>query len=1316
MALLSSVCLAGERGSPWVQVYEAQTIEGAHVSTHIAQLPDGRLVVANMSGLLRFDGVRWEITKHPRGLGGMEYLSLGPEAKIYTSFNGDIGYFQDDLVGALAWHSLLDRVPLAGRSFDAVQDVRHDWKRHGTWFGTREQVVFIPDGGEGTTIVPVQPSIRYSGLVGDEYWIQHAATKIVGRINPEAGFAVETIPGNELVRDYLVVSSATGDDDVKLATSEGRVLSYRDGHLSVWTDALVESRGHPGLRELVHLRDGRYVAGGNDYPVTVLDRNGRIVDRYDKDDGIPGQRRTLSLFEDREGDLWLAQDMTIVKVSLEKAVTFFDETRGLPSASGAVRWQGRLYVSGFVGLYRLDEEETYRGGHFEQVLPELTNVRMIAALDRDTLLVDSNGMHAITLDAKGKLIATPLTTASPREVFATSRFTPGRVWMGHANGVQSIDRAADGKLVVTDLPLLTSATYRIGEQDDHTLWVADRVAGVSRVDTRGNLPPRLYGPKDGLPEGQVRVYPGAHRPWFTTMLGLRVYDADSDRFVIPEGLPESLQRERLYAVYEDKDENLWVRGGQMLNELYWRTADGWRADGTLMYVVPPNPTIFGFLREDAIVWAVRANGLLRYDLAAHTALGAPALPILTGVQDVRAKTPVSISRLGALGTLVRDVRFEFALPVLNRPDATSYRSRLAGFDSGWSDWSAHGETNRVYTNLPDGDFRFEVEAQDAYLRLARMPDVAIGIAAPWWRTTWARILYGVAALLSLWFASRWGAHRRRHQYLQRQRELEAVVEQRTGELKSSNEQLAEQAQRLTEVDRLKTRFFINVGHEFRTPLTLVLGPIEDLLRDARERFSVNARERLEMVHRNARRVLDLIVELLDVNRFEHGQMRLTLATCDLSVLARRSLDDNRPVLERFGHQAELRIGGEGPWFAYVDPTQVERCLGNLLGNAAKYMARGGVVELAVCRIAGSIELSVTDQGRGIAQPAMPHVFDRFFQTEGHDSASGYGIGLSLVREIIEAHHGQVSVESTLGVGSTFTMRVPALSDANNGALDVQLLASEEKMESAGSDEDPSAISTSPRLPLVLLVDDHDDLRAHARRLLSDRYEMIEAADGLSAWNLARDRLPDLIVCDVMMPGIDGIELTRRLRADPDTAAIAILLLTAKVGSEHAVAGLGAGADDYLAKPFDASELLARIWALLARAHRLRLRLIREQEHGAPVEAGAKTPQERWRQKLDAAIAQHLDEPEFGIEALAGEMHADRSQLFRKCKELLGVSPSEYLRDERLRRGHTLLEQRAGNVSEVAYAVGFESLSSFTRAFKTRYGYPPSQVGMTRKAV
>lgn len=809
----------------------------------------------------------------------------------------------------------------------------------------------------------------------------------------------------------------------------------------------------------------------------------------------------------------------------------------------------------------------------------------------------------------------------------------------------------------------------------------------------------------------MKPYAGQHGVWFATSKGLRQFDPATQRFVAPPGMPDSVTQRRVFSVLEDDAGTLWLRGDAP-NVVLHRAETGYEV-GEELGAVDPERTIMSFLREGNVLWLARSDDILRIDLDARRPLAPPLPPLLAKVINPATGKGMTLAGTPTLDSAARALNFSFSVPSFERAQLNLYRTRLNSVDAEFTAWSPRGE--REFTNLADGEHVFQIEARDAFGRISARPALDFEIAAPWQRTPAARIGYAVLLLLALVAAARWGAARRTRAMLARQHELEVTVAERTGELRASNLQLAEQAERLAEVDRLKTRFFINVGHEFRTPLTLVLGPIDDLLRDTRERISERMRAQLQLAQRNARRVLDLIVELLDVNRLEQGQLRLTTASHDLVPLLARVAHENTPLVARFGQTLGVDLGGIAVAPCEIDPLQIERALNNLIGNAAKYSPRGTAIELAVARDGTFWQVSVRDQGRGIAPEALPHVFDRFFQADGSASASGYGIGLSLVREIALAHGGEVGAMSTLGVGSTFTVRLPmgvATLDAERAGAPGEGLAptdESEVEERVAVVEETEAGDTfaAPGRERVLVVDDHDDLRQRVRELLGHRFEVIEAADGTAAWQTARDELPDLIVSDVMMPGCDGVELTRRLRSNAETHAIGILLLTAKVGSEHAVAGLNAGANDYLAKPFDASELLARCEAIVAHARRLQHRLAAAAPV-APTEP-ADTPESRWRQRLDQHIAANLHESEFGVEALARCMHADRSQLFRKSKEVLGQSPSDYLREARLAHGRRLLEQAAGSVSEVAYASGFDSLSSFTRAFKTRYGVPPSQV-------
>jgi signal transduction histidine kinase/DNA-binding response OmpR family regulator len=539
-----------------------------------------------------------------------------------------------------------------------------------------------------------------------------------------------------------------------------------------------------------------------------------------------------------------------------------------------------------------------------------------------------------------------------------------------------------------------------------------------------------------------------------------------------------------------------------------------------------------------------------------------------------------------------------------------------------------------------------------------------------------------------------GARRKLKQHLARQAELERRVEERTIELQHKSQLLAEQAEQLKALDRLKTQFFVNVGHEFRTPLTLVLGPLDDVLDDPRAKVTDKLRNLLELARRNAKRVLQLIIELLDVNRLEHGQMPLRYASYCCQDFLNQHLPSWRAWCERYGHTLILEAQSE-PREAAFDAAQLERAIGNLLSNACKYTPHGGTIRLQSDAPSGYWRISVRDSGPGIEPNALPYVFDRFFQTTPEHRTEGSGIGLNLVREIAERHGGQATVESELGVGCIFRVWIP-LAGAPAPAI-------------SEPDTEPLPAANGER-PVVLVVDDHDDMRARLRQLCEARYQVIEAHDGPSALMRASTELPDAVISDVMMPGFDGVDFVKRMRANPSTESIPILLLTAKVGSEHARVGLDAGANDYLAKPFDSSELLARIGAMLQFCRRLKQRL-------ATSVALSPEPQgreEQWLRRFNHLLQKSLPEPSFSIEQLSDALHMDRSTLFRRIKEEYGMSPTEYLREQRLLRARELLSQQQGGVLEVSLAVGYENHSNFARAFKQRFGHPPSDLLLKRR--
>jgi signal transduction histidine kinase/DNA-binding response OmpR family regulator/ligand-binding sensor domain-containing protein len=1298
-----------ERGRTRIEYFELSVLGATDYNYGITQDPEGRIWVANERPLLSYDGVRWRAFATTDNRTG-SHSPLARDGRIYGSGTSDLGYFEEDSKGDFAWHSLNALLPESARVFGQVAGpvATHD----ALWYLTDRHLICFGDDG--------------SVQLADAAALESTLTAV-----NDAVYVVDSVDGLKVVKrdasDLILVPASGLDLDTRAAVTDVDLLA--DGSLAYLTKdrtLLRLDKGSPGpfaetlwpefqarrLVAVLPLRDGGVALGFLRGGVWIVGPDGSLRERYDEtSDSRIGS--VSDLFEDRESGLWVSQVGGLARIDRGTGLTSFGIESGLAQALAMVRHEGLLYAAGRTGVFVLRSGDAQGAARFVRLQSGPQAAADIISRG-GRLWMAGGAVVRVRFAADGNVLERDtIEGISQARRFAQSMQHPNRVY------VISIDAAID---VLDDVDSerprqrrivgVSGTSSRIVVDPDETLWVNTSDGAVWRVrpDIAGSKPER-FDYAHGLPlQGAIEIDALDIGMVVTTDRGLLRWDPTSARFA-PLVLDGPLSVAAISKVAASASGDWFARGPEAIG-VWRRGPTGHQWDAEALRALSPERDVHGFLREDDVLWIARSNGVERLSLASAMPAVVPTL-LLTQVRAMggphdlpfRSEQPITFAKNNS------DVMFSWALPIFSSALPTQYRTRLQGYDTQWSPWGT--DTDRGYTNLPDGAFSFQAQARNTQSARLMESLYQFYVAPPWWHSIWAYFGYATGALAMLWAALRLGGRLRQRALITRQRELESVVDQRTQELMRSNEQLAEQAERLNEVDRLKTRFFINVGHEFRTPLTLVLGPIDDLLRDARERLSVRAREQLEMANRNARRVLDLIVELLDVNRFEHGKMRLTRAPTDLSVLAERVLIDQAPLLERHGHLCKFSVDGVGPWAALVDPPQIERCLSNLIGNAAKYMARGGLIELRLRRIDGDIEIAVVDQGRGIAAAALPHVYDRFFQTEGADSASGYGIGLALVREIIEAHQGRVAVHSVQGEGSTFLLMIPeeaAASAAPVFAPVAQTIVITNLSLTPNIDPDSTQRSGKP---LVLVVDDHDDLRARARGLLEDRFEVIEAIDGPSAWNAARDNLPDVIVCDVMMPGFDGIELTRRLRADADTAAIALLLLTAKVGSDHAVAGLRAGADDYLAKPFDASELLARIDALHARAQRLRLRLVREQQP-APAPMLEESADQRWRRRLDELIAERMDDPELSIEQLAQGMHADRSQLFRKCKELVAMSPSEYLRDTRLKRGFALLEAAAGSISEIAYAVGFDSLSSFTRAFKVRYGHPPSQVAAARK--
>ena len=539
-----------------------------------------------------------------------------------------------------------------------------------------------------------------------------------------------------------------------------------------------------------------------------------------------------------------------------------------------------------------------------------------------------------------------------------------------------------------------------------------------------------------------------------------------------------------------------------------------------------------------------------------------------------------------------------------------------------------------------------------------------------------------------------------------------------GELEDKNDELKRLNDEVMELTHSRLVFFTNISHELRTPLTLIADPVEMLLDD--HNIKGRSRELLSMVKRNALALQQLVGSILDFRKIQNGKMTLTLNRFNIVEAMTLWVDDFRLTAERKNIQLHFNTEGfKASPTIIADKEKVARIVFNLLSNALKYTPSGGNIFVSLCdaETPNALRIDVKDTGKGIAREEVTQVFERFFQAQG--AASGTGIGLALVKSFVELHHGEVWVESESGKGADFIVVLPLTQEGEvepeesegNIAVDessMQYIDDGDKLQGKVL----QLVNPDTDRPTLLIIDDNNDIRQYERTLLQDDYFVLEAADGKEGLDVAIKEVPDLVVCDVMMPVMDGLELTERLKTNTATSHIPVIMLTAKNLEEQRAEGYEHGADSYITKPFHSKVLLARINNLLKQRRLLKtlFKDITQADEQTIDQSSMDDRDKQFMKQLHQIIQSNLSRSEFGVEDIGREIGLSRVQLYRKVKAMTGSSVVDLIRKARLYKAKRLLESRSMSISEVAYEVGFSAPSYFTKCFKDEYGMLPGEVG------
>jgi signal transduction histidine kinase/DNA-binding response OmpR family regulator len=619
---------------------------------------------------------------------------------------------------------------------------------------------------------------------------------------------------------------------------------------------------------------------------------------------------------------------------------------------------------------------------------------------------------------------------------------------------------------------------------------------------------------------------------------------------------------------------------------------------------------------------------------------------------------------------------------------------LTNYDDDWRD--VGNSTSASYTNMSPGEYVFRVIGTNSDLVWNEEgASIRIIILTPWWATTWAYIIYALIVLSMSYFTWRFQLKRIR--------------------LKHDYEMSKFEAEKMYEVDEMKSRFFANISHEFRTPLTLIFGPAKDVIEKTKE---PDTRQSVGIIKRNASKLYNLVNQLLDISKLEAGRMILQTSEQNIIpllkglVLSFTSLAERKKITLQFNTIEEnLNV--------YIDNDKVEKIVTNLLSNAFKFTPEGGNIAFTVEKMIKEAEITISDNGVGIPKERIDKIFDRFYQVDGSHTreSEGTGLGLALTKELVELHKGKIKVESKEEEGTTFTVLLP---------LGKEHLKPEEIVEKEIQEQIPETIEEAELIsetesqkektdidllletdkPLLLIVEDNSDVRKYIISHLEEDYRIQEAVDGEDGLEQALNHIPDLIISDVMMPKMDGFELCNKLKTDEKTSHIPIIMLTAKATSKDKIEGYETGADDYIMKPFDAAELKVRIKNLIEIRRKLQEKFSSD-DFVIPKELNS--IDEQFIMRVLKVINEHISEDKYSIEQLAKEVAMSRNHLHRKLKALAGKSPSLFLRYIRLVKARTLIKEKRGTISEISFLVGFSSPIYFNKCFKEEFGYSPSEV-------
>lgn len=1291
---------------PIVHQYTSDNTPGHFQNWCIKTTQTGLWVVCNGAGLLIYDGDNWELIRTPNDERITSFALDEERGRIYTGFNNHLGFFELDSSGVWTFQNFAAN---AGVSFTTINSVQR--VIGGYAFLSDNHLFHLPEKGEVKAHFISDLPTRHMLVLSDALVIfdPHHGPRL---FSPEKGLS-DPLPQLKLLKNRYILSSASD-------SSEQAVLgSYASGLYLLGKNGLKPLNfNRYQVNTAITLIDKNHLAIGTQRQgIFIVSFEGKLVKHITLNElkieasEITGLSydplsRSLLATTDSRGILQVIEPLNLETLAINEV---YD------NASAILIEENQLYFGVRKGL---EESEIFsarkENGYWLNPKLLIDNFHswhiaayknFIAAVSGDSVAIfDSNDQLIFLEKVQQNPVTHSFVLADEQENKLFTLFGSQLVTIREEAG--KFHREKD----ILSLP--TTGNHIL--KHNRTFWIGSHSPSMIRLTLKSEWPNfhiKSFDSSHGLARGSNQALLLEDQLLFAnSKQGLFLFDKNSESFRQTSSFfPKTYSQIPLFHLVQNKS---WLANfetddtGRGLLTLVEKSKE--KKDSLIL------PNFLPFLGEKHIN-DIDLNESNQLALAGHKNIFSADLGALIEAHINSQKPYLALNTVESTDDVVfRNHRFNEQLPRLQLKaterkislqvsliDTQPHRENRYRFFDG-QDWTPWQSSNRVQLSLERLDeFDLKIEAQSRYGLAQSTLRVPVNAQRFWHENYLTRSFFVFALAIALALSIRsYTLFKHRRLVLEKQK-LESIVQERTRTIKAQSEQLVA-------LEKSRNKLFSNVSHEFRTPLTLILSPIDALLSKINNQDTI---AKLSVAKNNALRLLDLVNQILDINRLEQHGLQLNRATHNFSEFILAITENFFPLAEEKNIALDIK-DVQSNIFCFFDAYYMERIIYNLLSNAFKFTESGGSIQLSLDVREIGIEFIVVDSGVGMSDEVKQHVFERFFQADANFDPvkPGTGIGLSFVQELVRLHEGTIECDSQVGQGTSFTITLP-ISQQQSDLIQTPMV----------TETEPGDVGDAlPDQKTLLIIEDNDDLRQFIGSLFSDSYRLLLAPNGEVGIEYARRYLPDAIVSDLMMPKVDGFEVVETLKSSANTNYIPVLVLTAKANKPDTVRGLRLGADDYLTKPFDNNELITRVQGLISSRERLKLRfsngngMSKNQEvfvvpllHENQLTDSSHVEYSTYRKSV-AIIREHIADPDFNVQALAKAMAMDRSNLYRKLNHVITLSTQQLIRDVRLSEAALLLKQNSGNVSEVAYGVGFSSVAYFSRSFKQALGVPPSE--------